>query len=184
LNNNSILDYRVTSVSSPDVYSGALPADDPTLNLQVNKRYAFTVVNASAHPFQVIAKGATAAEDVVLLSQGPMAGSMESDPGITWTDDGQSTNGVVEFTVTEALVQQMNAGGRVPGYRCLVHASLMRGNFTIIPAPTEGSPEGIPEGSVEGSPEGTPEGSPEGIPEGSVEGSPEGTPEGKPRGDS
>jgi hypothetical protein len=145
LNNNGILDYRVTSVSSPDVYSGSLPADDPVLNLQIGKRYAFTIVNASVHPFEVIAKGSSAGNDLVLLSMGDPVGSLESDPEIGWADNGLPTNGVVEFTVTERLVQAMQEGGRNPGYRCRPHAAFMRGNFNIPGVGGEGEPDNNPD---------------------------------------
>ena len=37
------LDYRLDAVSSTDLFAGALPASDPTLNLTIGKRYQATV---------------------------------------------------------------------------------------------------------------------------------------------
>jgi hypothetical protein len=123
--------YILLSVSSPDVYSGIIPANDPTLNLRLGKRYSVTVVNYSIHPLQILAKGATALDDLVLLSQGATVGTFESVPGVNWQDDGL---GHVAFTVTESLYVALKWMGRVPGYRCEVHATTMRGNF-LIPLP-------------------------------------------------
>lgn len=123
------------SVSSSELYSGSFPASDPTINLVVGQRYQVTVTNASTHPFQLLAKGPVFSDDIILASQGTAVGSMESDPGLNWTDDGLSTNGAVEFTLTSDLVTAMNdaSGGitRAPGYRCGVHISTMRGDFNI-----------------------------------------------------
>jgi len=41
-NNNSYIAYTLTSVSSPDLYPGPLPANNPTLNLVAGKRYRVT----------------------------------------------------------------------------------------------------------------------------------------------
>jgi hypothetical protein len=49
-------DYRLSSVSSSELYSGSLPANDPTINLIVGKRYGVTVTDPVTHPFQIIAK--------------------------------------------------------------------------------------------------------------------------------
>lgn len=128
-NNNGFLDYTLTSVSSSELFDGALPVNDPTINLRVGKRYRVTVVNFGPHPFEVIAKGATAASDVVLLAQSGNVGSFEADSEVAWSDDGA---GHVAFTVTQNLVAAMNAPNLIPGYRCGVHASTMRGDFFIF----------------------------------------------------
>jgi hypothetical protein len=126
--------WHLASVSSPDVYNGDLNVDNPTINLIVGKRYAVTNIANPNHEFDVIAIGANQFSDAVLLSQGPLAGSLEGDLGINWFDDGIST---VEFTVTANLVTAMNAAGLSPGYRCEVHPDTMRGNFNIVtPTPT------------------------------------------------
>ena len=123
--NIATTDYRLDAVSSTDIFSGTLPAADPTLNLTLGKRYQATVV--AGHPLTILSKGATSATDVILLAQGGTVGSLEGDPGINWVDSG----GTVTFTVTQTLVNAMNASG-IPGYRCNVHPATMRGNFNIV----------------------------------------------------
>jgi len=129
-NSSGNFDYRLTAVSSPKVYSGSLSPGplDPTLNLIQGARYGVTNLNPTAHPLQVLAKGSTSGTDIVLLSEGFILGTMEGDAGINWTDDGQ---GHMEFTVTPDLVAAMRQSGHNPGYRCAIHVTTMRGNFTI-----------------------------------------------------
>lgn len=131
LNNNSFIDYTLTSVSSTDVFGGSLPSNDPTLNLYVGKRYRITIVNPTSHPFEVIALGADSSTDDTLLIQGAGTGSLESDLDIDWQDLG---GGIIEFTLTSNLVTQMRASGKTPGYRCGNHPASMRGNFSVFGA--------------------------------------------------
>ncbi|MBI2425907.1 MAG: PQQ-dependent sugar dehydrogenase [Candidatus Hydrogenedentes bacterium] len=135
--------YTIDSVSSQEVFSGTPGAGDPTLTLSLGSRYEITIVNALAHPLQILAKGANSGTDVVLLSQGGLSGTLESDAGVDWVDNGLASNAKVEFTVTQALLDAMTAGGRQPGYRCAVHFTMMRGNFTV-----EASGEGEGEGEA------------------------------------
>lgn len=121
-------DYRLDAVSSTDIFAGTLPANDPTLSLTIGKRYQATV--AAGHPLAILSKGASAGSDVVLLVQGAATGSLESDPGINWVDGG----GQVTFTLTQTLVNAMNASG-IPGYRCNAHPTGMRGDFNIVTPP-------------------------------------------------
>lgn len=134
MDNDFNSDYTLTSVSSVEVFAGSLPADDPVINLEIGNRYVFTIVNPVVHPFQVLAKGANPAEDVVVLSQGSASGSLEGDSGVNWQDDGQSSNGVISFTVTQGLVDAMNQSGLSPGYKCEAHPVSMRGDFNIVAA--------------------------------------------------
>ena len=129
---SGIEDYVLTTVSSPDVFSGALPANDPTINLIIGKRYQVTNLDPFFHPLEIMGRGASSATDDILLAQnGP--GRLEGDSGIGWTEQG----GVALFTVTQTLVDAMNAAGHTPGYRCGLHVSTMRGNFNIAaPPPT------------------------------------------------
>jgi hypothetical protein len=106
---------------------GTIGSEDPTLALQFGQRYQVTIVNAQTHPFEVIAKGDNASGDTVLLSMSG-TGILESDPGVAWIEDGLGT---VSFTVTLDLYAAMVGKGRVPGYRCGVHVSTMRGDFNI-----------------------------------------------------
>ena len=146
---SGMVDYILTSVSSSAVFSGSLNASDPTLTLIVGKRYEVTVIDSSMHPIEILSKGASSGSDVVLLAQGGLGGSLESDAGINWVDSGGASNGKVEFTVTNGLVQAMMSGGKTPGYRCGVHTSVMRGNFVIDTGElTDPIPESIPLGNV------------------------------------
>ena len=126
--NNGFSSWSLTSVSSKTLFAGSLPAQNPTINLILGKRYAVTNGNPTFHPFEVIAKGTSSLSDAVLLSESA-AGSLESDPDIAWSDTG---SGTVEFTVTSALINAMRSGGKIPGYRCSVHTSTMRGDFQIF----------------------------------------------------
>jgi hypothetical protein len=131
-NNNFTSSFTLTAVSSTDLFQGSLPTDDPTITLEVGKRYQVTVVNFGSHPFQVIAKGGSSPSDVILLSLGATVGSFEADAGVSWTDSGA---GVVTFTLIQGLADAMAAPSHVPGYRCGVHTGTMRGNFTILSGP-------------------------------------------------
>ena len=119
--------YRLDQYDPPDIPFGEIGAADPTLPLQLGSRYRVTVTNYQPHPFEVLAKAASAGNDVALLSMGAPNGTFESDPEVDWRDDGQGT---VEFTFTQALYEAMVEGGRVPGYRCRPHLFSMRGDFT------------------------------------------------------
>lgn len=147
LDNNGFLSYLLTTVSSKKVYAGALPAENAKLNLIVGKRYGIAVVRPTSHPFQVVARGSTAAADLVLLAQGAASGSFESDSSVAWADSG----GTVSFTVTPALAGALKASGLAPGYRCELHPSTMRGAFVLYGdgAPLENPiPRRIPKGSI------------------------------------
>lgn len=130
---NGTSDYRLTAVSNTSIFAGALPANDPTMNLVVGTRYAATVVNGSSHPLNIIARGASAGQDVVLLAMGGTTGSFESDVGVGFTDSA----GVIAFTLTQALATAMAQGGRTPGYRCGVHTTTMRGFFAVTQPPPD-----------------------------------------------
>jgi glucose/arabinose dehydrogenase len=123
--------WFLQSTSSPDINGGG--TNNPTINLIVGKRYAVFNTGAGGHPFQLIAKGSLVADDVILLAEGATAGTLEGDSAIGWTDDG---GGNMEFTLTPALATAMQQAGLVPGYRCQVHTSLMRGNIALFNAGT------------------------------------------------
>ena len=102
--------------------------ENPTLTLYIGGRYEVTVTNYTVHPFQVIAKGSSTGSDNPLLSMGAVSSSFESNPGVAWTDNGAGT---VTFTMTLDLYNAMTTSGHIPGYRCQIHTSTMRGNFNI-----------------------------------------------------
>ncbi len=123
--------YRLDAFEPNDSDLGELGTEDPNLPLQLGNRYQVTVTNYTFHPLEIIAKGASAPNDDVLLSMS-VDGPFESDPNVAWEDDGQGT---VAFTLTEALYQAMTEEGRTPGYRCQLHATTMRGDFTVSGIP-------------------------------------------------
>lgn len=120
--------YRLDQYSPSDIPFGNIGASDPTLPLQLGVRYRVTVTNHRVHPFEILAKAASATNDIVLLAMGTPIGPFESDPEVAWLDDDQGT---VEFTLTQALYEAMAEGGRVPGYRCRPHLFSMRGDFKV-----------------------------------------------------
>jgi len=123
--------YRLDAFEPADSSLGTLGSQNPTLPLELGKRYQVKVPNYTVHPFEVLAKGAAPAQDRVLLSMS-IQGPFETDPAVQWVDDGQGT---VEFTLTTPLWQAMFADGHVPGYRCRPHVFTMRGDFTVTGAP-------------------------------------------------
>ncbi len=126
---NGMSSWTFSNPSSPDINGGS-GVENTTINLIVGKRYAIVSLGAVVgHPFQVIAKGSSSVNDIVLLAEGSAVGSLESDSGINWTDD---SNGNLQFTVTSGLVAAMTQSGHTTGYRCEQHPDAMRGNFAIF----------------------------------------------------
>ncbi|HSV99299.1 MAG TPA: PQQ-dependent sugar dehydrogenase [Sedimentisphaerales bacterium] len=123
--------YRLDAFDPTTLQFPPLGTENPTLPLELGKRYQIRVTNPSAHPLEIIAKASSPSQDTVLLSMS-VQGSFESNPGVAWTDNGQGT---VRFTLTGALYEAMIQGGRKPGYRCRPHSATMRGDFTIASLP-------------------------------------------------
>ncbi len=123
--------YRLDAFTPADSNLGSLGGLDPILVLELGKRYQVKITNAGFHPFEVLAKGASAGQDKVLLSMGSPNGTFESDPEVAWSDSGST----VQFTLPRALYDAMWEGGRNPGYRCRPHLFQMRGDFEIIGLP-------------------------------------------------
>ena len=111
--------YRLDAFTPPAANLGTLGSQNPTLALELGKRYQVQVVNFSAHPLEVIAKGNSASADECSWRWDPPAGTFESDAEVKWEDPGQ---GIVRFTLTAGLYRAMVADGRTPGYRCRPHA--------------------------------------------------------------
>jgi hypothetical protein len=128
--NEDFSSYRLDSFEPAGIQFAPLGSQNPTLPLELGKRYQVTVTNYSVHPFEIIGK-ASASQDKVLLSMAA-AGPLESDPGVAWEDTG---TGTVRFTLTIDLYQAMVEGDRKPGYRCQPHAAVMRGEFTVAGVP-------------------------------------------------
>ena len=133
--NSDIQSYLLQSFEPNSIDFGLIGALDPTLTLHLGLRYEVTIVLPSSHPFQVLAKGSTAASDTILLSMGSTVGSFEADPNVDWQDSG---SGTVTFTLTNNLYNAMKVPDKIPGYRCGIHVSSMRGNFNICTIPLEG----------------------------------------------
>jgi glucose/arabinose dehydrogenase len=143
--------YRLDAFEPGDAELGAnLGAQDPTLTVQIGKRYQVVVTNFRPHPFEVLAKGTSPGADIVLLAQGSTVGSFESDPDVDWANNG---SGTVAFTLTSALHAAMMVSDHIPGYRCRAHIFTMRGDFNVLPAaePTPEPPDDpIPEPILKG----------------------------------
>ena len=145
--------YRLNAIEPDDAGLGAsLGSEDPTLTVQIGKRYQVTVTNFVPHPFEVLAKGSSAGADTVLLSMGSTIGPFESDSEVAWEDNG---SGTVTFTLTPGLHDAMIVSGHVAGYRCKAHIFTMRGDFDVLPADEPGPepledpiPEPIEKGAV------------------------------------
>jgi len=120
--------YRLEASEPGIINLGTLGGENPTLPLEVGKRYQVQVVNYAAYPFEVIAKAASASQDRVLLSMGSGGGTFGADSRVRWQDDGQGT---VQFTLTAHLFDAMVEGGLTPGYRCRTRAATMRGDFAV-----------------------------------------------------
>ena len=145
--NTGFFSYDLDSFSPASSNLGTVGTSNPDLTLHIGQRYEVTITNPGIHPFEVLAKGGTAVDDVVLLSQkSGVNPPLESDPGINWV---QSGGGVVTFTMTQTFYDNMVVEGNIPGYRCQTHTTTMRGDFLILSLPLDDPiPEPIPKGST------------------------------------
>jgi hypothetical protein len=110
----------------PSIYQSMISstsANNPTITLRRGWRYQIVNNNQSAHPIEFIRRGATRAQDQLLLS--PSGGSLSSDPDIDWT----AIDDVSTFTVTGDLA---SGAASLDGYRCGVPAhEQMRGQIVL-----------------------------------------------------
>ncbi len=114
------LDYVGASAWLVTEVSGAqnlteLDAQNPTLQLEVGRRYTFSNPQAQVHPFAL-----RDAADNYLLAQGSTEGALAQDADINFVDDGTT----VAFTLTQALAD------RVATYICVVHPPMV-GDVTV-----------------------------------------------------
>ncbi|OHB63057.1 MAG: hypothetical protein A2168_03930 [Planctomycetes bacterium RBG_13_50_24] len=123
--------YRLSAFEPSNIEFGTIGAENPTLPLELGKRYQVKVTDYIAHPFEIIAKSTSPTQDKILLSMS-IQGPFESDPQVNWEDDGRGT---VRFTLTKLLYQAMIEDGRIPGYRCRIHLFSMRGDFLVLGLP-------------------------------------------------
>jgi hypothetical protein len=125
---NGPLGYRLDAYNPVHLQVALFVRENPTVPLELGKRYQLTVANHAAYPLEVIAKGASVEQDKVLLSMGSDVGIFTADPEVNWQDLGQ---GVVRFTLTPHLYHAMVDGGGTPGYRCRTQPETMRGEFLV-----------------------------------------------------
>lgn len=138
--NNGTTSYTLVSYTPSGVPFGTVGQDDPTLLLYLGERYEVTIVNEVSHPFEVLAKGPTSVDDVILLSmRSGVTGSLEGDSTVGWDDPGTDT---VAFTLSQSLYDAMTVPNKQPGYRCGIHVSSMRGDFDVCLLRPEGDLNG------------------------------------------
>lgn len=112
-----VVDSVEPAAYSTDVLGSSDP--DPPLRLEAGWRYEVANTVATAHPFELITRGATSTTDIVQLSQSG-SGALEGNAAIDWNESGSS----VFFTVAGPFTTAIN------GYRCALHVAQMRGNIT------------------------------------------------------
>lgn len=113
--------YWTWSNATPSAYANDFESGfNPSIHLRKTWRYRVTNPGTTFHPAELITQGRGATADTVLLAQSSagITGTLQSDPTIHWTT---SSNDFV-FTASASLQAAMD------GYRCGVHASLMRGD--------------------------------------------------------
>ena len=114
--------YRLDSFTPSDIEFAPLGSQDPAIPLEMGKRYQVKVTNYGQHPFEILAKGSSPSQDLVILSMS-VNPSLESDPEIDWQDDGRGT---VQFTMTMKLYEAMTRMGHTPSHRCRPQLFQMR----------------------------------------------------------
>ncbi len=120
--------YRLEAMEPCCLNLGTFGAENPTLLLEMGRRYQVRVLNYTDYPLELVAKGASDSRDKVLLSMGSDEGAFAADPEVNWLDDGRGT---VRFTLTPRLFKAMAEGGLTPGYRCRAQTATMRGDFAV-----------------------------------------------------
>jgi hypothetical protein len=121
--------YGAYRLEAPQPYClnlGTFNVDNPTLLLEVGKRYQVRVVNYTDYPLEVIAKGASAGRDKVLLSMGSDTGTFAADREVNWQDDGRGT-----VSSRRPACSRRWRKGVCPGYRSRAQAATMRGDFAV-----------------------------------------------------
>lgn len=122
--------YVLAEVEPSHIPLGEIDAANPTLDLVKGQRYQIALYDPGTHPIELIAKGASPDEDLLLLSMSPgVFGTFEDDEDVDWLDQG---DGTVAFTLTSDLWAAMQGQDhQSPGYRSALHPETMRGDFVI-----------------------------------------------------
>jgi len=119
----------VASSVEPSTQAGTVGAEasNPTLQLREGWRYELVLATAplGTHPIELVTRGATAAEDVVLVGAGTDPGTLAAEAEI---GADTSTVGALRFTVSASL------GAALDGYRCAVDTDGARGMITVSPS--------------------------------------------------
>jgi hypothetical protein len=133
-------------VADPSQNLGQVGQPDPPIRLAIGDRAFINTADWYNDPLEIIAKGANAFHDVVLLAQDSInpgrsfasgarsPGLFQNDPAVNFVDD--QVHHTISFTVTPALANAMMdpAHGLTPGYRCgnPMHRNAQRGDFIIV----------------------------------------------------
>lgn len=95
--------------------------NNQVLSLKPGWHYEIVNLSSAAHPLELVTRGATRDQDVVLLSQ-DVAGSLEAASEVNWSESGNR----MRFTLAGPLANALDS------YRCSVRThSAMRGSIAL-----------------------------------------------------
>jgi hypothetical protein len=133
-------------VGDPSANIGQVGEPDPPIRLTIGARVLVNTADWFTDPLEIIAKGANAFDDRILLAQDSpnpdrsfasgarSPGLFQNDPAVNFVDD--QVHHTIAFTVTPELANAMMdpADGLTPGYRCgnQLHRNSQRGDFIIV----------------------------------------------------
>lgn len=115
--------YDFTS-AEPARYADTIGEEDEDQTLTLRRGWRYELVNevSAAHPFQFIRNTPGSTPDVVQLAEGGIAGMLEGDEDIAFSDE----DSTLRFTVSSAFESGID------GYRCELHPQMMRGAVAVI----------------------------------------------------
>lgn len=90
---------------------------NPTMSLEIGKRYKFTNPDPFTHPFMAFATGTTPGN---YLIEGASAGSLEGNASVDWFDSGND----FYLTLSPALADALGAPGNTAKYACINHPAM------------------------------------------------------------
>ena len=137
--------YRLDAFSPANVDFSPLGTQDPTLPLELGKRYQVRVINYRQHPFEVLAKAASPGQDQVLLSmavadlwtgdiQELLVGHQQQNLNLFVKGFGQDHDGEIYLLASTALGPFGTAGGV---YRLVAAQTRFAATLTASPAGTD-----------------------------------------------